>query len=107
MSPLIFTYLFIYLFIYYGAVQLNGSRGEWLRTTVGVRQECLLSPTLFNIFLKRIMSDALEEHYGRKVSKGGRIITNLHFADDIDVLVQEEYELEALIESLDKICARF
>ena len=32
------------------AVQMNGSIGEWYRTTVGVRQGCLLSPTLFNIF---------------------------------------------------------
>ena len=29
------------------AVQMNGSIGEWFRTTVGVRQGCLLSPTLF------------------------------------------------------------
>ena len=67
------------------AVQMNGSIGEWFRTTVGVRQGCLLSPTLFNIFLKRIMSDALKEHDG-KVSIGGRNITNLRFADDIDAL---------------------
>ena len=32
------------------AVQMNGSIGEWFRTTVGERQGCLLSPTLFNIF---------------------------------------------------------
>ena len=76
------------------AVQMNGSIGEWLRTTVGVRQGCLLSPTLFNIFLERIMSDALEEHDG-KVSIGGRNITNLRFADDIDALAEEEQELEA------------
>ena len=37
------------------AVMFNGSTGEWFRTTVGVRQGCLLSPTLFNIFLERIM----------------------------------------------------
>ena len=60
------------------AVQMNGSTGEWFRTTVGVRQGCLLSPTLSNIFLERIMSDALEEHDG-KVSIGGRNITNLRF----------------------------
>ena len=83
------------------AVQMNGSIGEWFGTTVGVRQGCLLSPTLFNIFLERIMSDALEEHDG-KVSIGGRNITNLRFADDIDALAEEEQELEALVESLDK-----
>ena len=53
------------------AVQMNGSIDEWFRTTVGVRQGCLLSPTLFNIFLERTMPDALEEHDG-KVSTGGR-----------------------------------
>ncbi|WP_419633809.1 reverse transcriptase domain-containing protein, partial [Thiolapillus sp.] len=42
------------------AVLFNGSIGDWFRTTVGVPQGCLLSPTLFNIFLERIMTDALE-----------------------------------------------
>ena len=49
------------------------------------------------------MSCALEEHFG-KVSIGGRNITNLRFAGDIDALAQEEQELEALVESLDKTC---
>ena len=88
------------------AVQMNGSIGEWFRTTVGVRQGCLLSPTLFNIFLERIMSDALEEH-DEKVSIDGRNITNLRFADVIDALAEEEQELEALVESLDKTCTRY
>ena len=52
------------------------------------------------------MSDALEEHDG-KVSIGGRNITNLRFADDIDALAEEEQELEALVESLDKTCTRY
>ena len=88
------------------AVQMNGSIGEWFRTTLGVRQGCLLSPTLFNILLERIMSNALDEHDG-KVSIGGRNITNLRFADDIDALFEEEQELEALVESLDKACTRY
>ena len=75
---------------------MNGSIRGCFRTTVGVRQGCLLSHTRFNIFIERIMSDALEEYEG-KVSIGGRSITNLRFADDIDVLAEEEQELEALV----------
>ena len=48
-----------------------------------------LSPPLINIFLERIMSDALEE-YGRRVSIGGRNISNLEFADDIDAQAEEK-----------------
>ena len=47
------------------AVHMNGSMEEWFRTKVGVRQGCPLLPTLFNIFVQWVISDALEEHYGR------------------------------------------
>ena len=83
------------------AVLFNSSIGDWFRTTVGVRQGRLLSPTLFNIFLERIMTDALEDHEGT-VSIRGRTITNLRFADDIDGLAGEEEELAKLAERLDK-----
>ena len=69
------------------AVLFNGSTGEWFRTTVGVRQGCLLSPSLFNVFLERIMCEALDDHEDR-VSIGGRFNTNFRFADDI-VLMQK------------------
>ena len=59
-------------------VLFNSNLGEWFRRTAGVRQGCLLSPTLFNIFLERIMTDTLEDQEGT-VSTGGRTITNLCF----------------------------
>ena len=58
------------------AVLFNSSIGDWFRTTAGVRQGCLLSPTLFNIFLERIVTDTLGDHEGT-VSIGGRTINNL------------------------------
>ena len=47
------------------------------------------------------MTDALEDHKGI-VSTGGRTITNLCFADDIDGLAGEEKKLANLVERLDK-----
>ena len=83
------------------AVLFNSSIGDWFRTTVGVRQGCLLSPTVFDIFLERIMTDALEDYEGT-VSIGGETITNLRFADDIDGSAGDEEELANLVERLDK-----
>ena len=86
------------------AVCFNGSTGGWFRITVGVRQGCLLSPTLFNIFLERIIADALEDHKST-VSIGGRAISNLRFADDSDGLTG--WELGSLVEHLDKTATAY
>ena len=88
------------------SVCLDGDIGEWFRTTVGVRQGCLLSPTLFNIFLERIMTDALEDHQST-VSIGGRVVSNLRFADDIDGLAGSQDELAELIKRLDSSCSDY
>ena len=47
------------------------------------------------------MTDALEDHEGTD-SVGGRTITNLRVADDIDGLAGEEEELANLVERVDK-----
>ena len=64
------------------------------------------SHPLFNIFLERITTDALEDHKGT-VSFGGRTITNLRFAVDIDGSAGEEEELAKLVERLDKASAAY
>ena len=88
------------------AIYYNGSVAEWFRTPVGVRQGCLLSLTLFNIFLERIMVDALEDHAG-SVSNGCRTITNFRFADDIDTLAGKEEKLVKLVNHLDTASTRY
>ena len=77
------------------AVLINNSIGEPFKTTIGVRQGCLLSPVLFNVFLENIMEEALEEFHS-SISIGGRPISNLRFADDIDLIGKSEAELQDL-----------
>ena len=56
---------------------------------VGVRQGCVLSPTFFNIFLEQIMMDTLGS-FSSGVKIGGQVITNLRFADDIELMCSNE-----------------
>ena len=52
------------------------------------------------------MPEALEDHEGT-VSIGGRVITNLRFADDIDGLAGSAKELEDLVHCLSQASTRF
>ena len=88
------------------AVLFNGSTGEWFRTTAGVRQGCLLSPTVFNLFLERIMCAALDDHES-SVSIGGQLTTNFRFVDDIVVNADEEGEAGVLVDRLDRTTTRY
>ena len=83
------------------AVLLNNQIGTKFDTTVGVRQGCLLSPVLFNIFLEKIMQDSLVDQ-SSSIAIGGRKINNLRFADDIDLIAGSESELQSLTDSLEK-----
>ena len=88
------------------AVLFNGSTGEWFRTTVGVLQGCLLSPTLFHIFLERIMCEALDD-YEDSVSIDRRLITNFRFADDNFVNAEEEEKAGVLVDCLNTTTTRY
>ena len=47
-----------------GVVIHKGISGEWFPAKTGVRQGCILSSTLFNIFLEDIKNNALNNHTG-------------------------------------------
>ena len=77
------------------AVLIGDTFSPWFHTEVGVRQGCPLSPDLFNLFLEQIMAEVLEP-VESTVSVCGRVINNLRFADDIDLIAGCPQELEEL-----------
>ena len=62
-----------------------------------MRQGCIISPLLFNIFADNIMREALEE-LASGISVGGRMVTNLRYADDTTLLAGTKEDLIELVE---------
>jgi len=87
-------------------VRVDGQLSEWFTTTVGVRQGCLLSPVLFNLYLERIMEETLDGHQGG-IRCGGRRINDLRFADNIDMLEENEENLKEVTRRLDVTSKRY
>ena len=70
---------------------------DYFQIGKGVRQSCILSPCLFNLYAEYIMQNAgLDEaQAGIKIAR--RNINNLRYADDTTLMVESEEELKSLL----------
>ena len=69
---------------------------DWFQIRKGVRQGCILSPCLFNLYTEYIMRNARldEAQAGDKIAR--RNINNLRYADET-TLMAESKELKSLL----------
>ena len=88
------------------AMLFNSIRCQMFKTTIGVRQGCLLSPVLFNLFLEEIMAGIQDENIST-ISIGGRNLSNLRFTDDIDLISGSNDELQTLTNKLRNSASRY
>ena len=63
----------------------------------GVRQGCILSPCLFNIYAEYVMRNAWLEEAQAGIMIAGRNISNLRYADDTALMAESEEELKSLL----------
>ena len=67
---------------------------DWFQIGKGVRQGCILSPCLFNLYADFIMRNAgMDEAHGR-IKIAGRNINNERYADNTTLMAQREEELK-------------
>ena len=70
---------------------------DWFQIGKGVRQGCILSPRLFNLYAEYIMRNTGLEETQAGIKIAGRNINNLRYADDTTLLAESEEELKSLL----------
>ena len=63
----------------------------------GVRQGCIFSPCLFNLYVEYIMQNAGLDEAQAGIKIAGRNINNLRYANDMTVMAESEEELKNLL----------
>ena len=70
---------------------------DWFQIRKEVRQVCILSPSLFNLYAEYIMQNARLDEAQAGIKIAGRNINNLRYADDTTLMAECEKELKSLL----------
>ena len=68
---------------------------DWFQIGKGVRQGCILSPCLFNLYAEYIMRNAGLDEAQAGIKIAGRNINNLKYVDDTTLIAESKEELKA------------
>ena len=70
---------------------------NWFQIGKGVRQGCMLSPCLFNLYAEYIMRNAGLDEAQTGIKIAWRNSNNLKYADDTTLMAESEEELKSLL----------
>ena len=70
---------------------------DWFPIGKGVRQGCILSPRLFNLYAEYIMRNTGLEEAQAGIKIAWRNINNLRYANDTTFMAESEEELKSLL----------
>ena len=92
-------------------VRVGNDVSEWFPVTVGLRQGCVMSPWLFNVYMDGVVREVNVWVLGKGLellsANGGRFeINQLLFADDTVLVADSEDELCTLVSEFGRICER-
>ena len=83
-------------------VKLGQSRSDFFCLDIGVRQGCILSPLLFNLFISDLAKKF--DTTGDKIQLGNRGINSLFWADDLVLMSETKEGLDHLLKTLEEYC---
>ena len=78
-------------------LELDMEQQTGYKSGKGVRQGCILSPCLFNLYAKYIRKNAGLDEVQAGIKIAGRNIDNLRYADETTLMAEREEELKSLL----------
>ena len=75
---------------------------DWFQMGKGIRQGCILSPCLFNLYAEYIMRNTALDKAQVGIKIAGRNINNFRYADDTTHMAESEEELKSLLMKVKK-----
>ena len=92
-------------------VRVGNDLSEWFPVNVGLRQGCMMSPWLFNVYMDGVVREVNVRVVGKGLellsSNGGRFeINQLLFADDTALVADSKDKLYRLVSEFGRVCER-
>ena len=87
------------------SIRIGNKRTEFFDVNIGVKQGCILSPTLFNIFLSDL-PQTFNEKKSEPATIGNLKIGSLFWADDIVILSETKTGLQNSLDQLKQYCVK-
>jgi len=87
------------------AVKVNGSVTDWFDVNTGLRQGCLLSPLLFNLYINDLVLSIKSSCHGIPI--GGENVSLLMYADDLVLIARNENDLQKMLIKLYEWCEQW
>ena len=81
--------------VIFTTVRTGHGTTDWFQIGKGLRQGCILSPCLFNLYTEYIMRNAGLKEAQAEIKISGRNINNLRYADDTTLMAESEEELKS------------
>ena len=85
----------------YAGQEATGRTGhgttDWFQIGKGVRQDCIFSPCLFNLYAEYLMRNTGLEETQAGINIAGRNINNLRYADDTTLMAESKEDLKSLL----------
>ena len=80
-----------------GTVRTGYGTTDWFQIRKGVHQGCILSPCLFNLYVKHIIRNTGLDEPQAEIKIARRNINNLRYADDTTLMAESEEDLKSLL----------